>query len=150
MLALDKYPQPVYLSLWIVVVAAGGDGNTNLEYYQGRTVAYTKKEAGDTILKQLEQEMPELYKRGIDIGGWRMTHADGISAIELERMFTKRANAERKVERIEVDNSTNALIRDIIKNRDIHMLHRAIREGRLNKYESMYIHDKLAQEDKKE
>jgi len=144
MLALDTYPQPIYLTLWIVVIAAGGEGNSNVEYYQNKMVAYTRKEAGDRILKELAKDMPELYERGVALGGWRITHADGITVAELERMFKERANAERKVEHIEVTGETNTLIKTILEQKDIAMLHRAIRDGKLNKYESMYIHDKLA------
>lgn len=142
-LELDKHPQALQLSFWIVVVSAGGTQHANIEFYQSRVVAYTKKEAIDAVLKQLAAEAPQLYQHGRDLGGWRVTHVDGIPATELERMFKQRADLERKLEAERLHLEQNTLLRQIIESRDVNLFHQAIREGRINNYERLYLHEKL-------
>lgn len=142
---LDKYPQALQPSFWIVVVAAGGDGLANIEFYQSRVIAYTKQEATKAVLKQLASEAPQLYEQGRAHGGWRITHVDGISAEELEKMFKDRCDLERKLDEERVHLEQNTLLQRIIQTRDINLFHQAIRDGRINNYERAYLHDKLTQ-----
>jgi len=142
-LDLDRYPTPLELSLWIVVVAAGGTGAAHIEFYQSRVVAYTKQEAIAAVLKQMASETPQLYAKGAAMGGWRVTHIDGMSAEQLTNAFKDRADLERKLESERVHLEQNNLIRQILDTKDVAIFHQAIREGRLSNYERLYIHDKL-------
>lgn len=144
-LNLDKYPQPLELSLWVIVLAAGGTGVANIEFYQTKAVDYTRQAAIEAALKQLASEMPELYQRGQALGGWRATHVDGLSVTYLEGIFTDRANLERKLETEKVRMEQNQLIKQIITDRDIPLFHQAILERRITNYERLYIHDKLTE-----
>lgn len=142
-LELDKYPQALQPSFWIVVAAAGITGIGNVEFYQSRVVAYTRKEATQTVLKQLMSEAPELYERGRSIGGWTITHVDGMSATELEKMFRDRGDLERKLDAERVHLQQNTLLQTIIQTRNVNLFHQAIREGRISHYERAYLHDML-------
>lgn len=140
---LDKYPQPLAPSLYIIVVASGGVGNANVEFYQSRVVAYRKDEAIQSVMKQLASEQPDLYERGKINGGWRATHVECISADDLERMFTERTDQERMLDMELIRLQQNSLLRQIVDNRDIPLMHQAIREGRISNYERLYLHDML-------
>lgn len=146
---LDKYPQALTPSFFIVVVAAGGVGGANIDFYQSRVVAYTKKEATEAVIKQLQSENPELYERGQRLGGWRVTHIEGIGADKLEELFRERADQERQLDAQRVHMQQNSLLNQILRERDIHLLHQAIREGRISNYERLYLHDMLTKGEQK-
>lgn len=117
----------------------------NIEFYQSRVIAYTKQEATKAVLKQLASEAPELYESGRQQGGWRITHVDGISASDIEKMFKERCDLERKIDEERVHLQQNTLLNRIIQTRDVNLFHQAIREGRISHYERAYLHDKLTQ-----
>lgn len=143
---LDKYPQALEPSLYIVVVAAGGAGAAHVEYYQSRIVAYTRDEAIQAVMRQMASEDTELHQRGIAMGGWRATHVEGMRAAELETMFTERADMERNKDRERIRMQQNSLLRQILENKDTTLLHQAIREGRISNYERLYLHELLTKD----
>lgn len=140
---LDKHPIPLEPSFFIVVLAAGGNGFANIEFWQTRLVAYTKKEATDAALKQLAAEAPQLHQNGRRLGGWRVTHIDTITATEIEELFKERCDRQRAEEQGHIREEVNGLIAQIIRDKDVALLHQAIREHRITNYERLYIHDKL-------
>lgn len=146
MIELDKHPRALELSLWIVVVAAGGSENAHVEFYQSRTVAYEKQEALQAVLKQLASEQPELHTRGNTMGGWRATHIEGIPARTMEKLFKDRAEAERRGEAELRSMEQNKLLQAIIEKKDIALFNTALRDGRINNYERLYLHDKLTED----
>lgn len=154
-LKLDKTPQPLQPSFWIVVLSAGdrsilGSLNqpvvANVEFYQTRLVAYTRKEAIDGALKQLGAEAPKLYEHGNTIGGWSAVHVEGISATALEKMFKERGELERATQADAIKAEHNALLQEIISKKDVKLFHQALRDGRINVFERNYVHDQLTKD----
>lgn len=150
---LDKHPIPLQPSFWIVVVAAGiqpvpitnGVGVANIEFYQSRCVAYTKQDAIKAVLSQLQAEQPQLWQHGQQIGGWRVTHVDGISAQEMERLFKEHADQQRKTEEDRRKLELNEFLQRIITTKDVNLFHKAIRDGVLTDYQRAYLHEKLTE-----
>lgn len=150
---LDKHAVPLQPSFWIVVLAAGvqpvpitdGMAVANVEFYQSRCVAYTKNEAVKTVISQLQAEQPRLWEHGQQMGGWKITHVDGISVQDMEKLFKDRCDKERNSEaearRLEKNEFLNAIIRE----KNVGALHKAIRDGAISHYERLYLHEKLTE-----
>lgn len=153
-LKLDKHPIPLEPSFFIVVVASGVTpietpigmaGVANVEFYQSRCVAYVKQEAINAVMAQLQAEQPDLYRRGQSMGGWKVTHVDGINATDMENIFKERTNRERNNEENKRKIENNDLLKRIIDTKDLNLFHTALKEGRINHYERLYLHDILTE-----
>jgi len=156
---LDTHAIPLQPSFWIVVLAAGvqpipinegGMTIANVEFYQSRCVAYTKAEAIKSVLNQLQAEQPQLWQHGQKLGGWKVTHVDGISGEDMQKMFKERADRERATEADKRRMEKNEFLQRILTTKDIALLHKAIREGAVTEYERAYLHEKLTADMPKE
>jgi hypothetical protein len=145
-LDLQNYPIALEPSLWSVMLKAALPAKPEIaaELYQSRCVTYTRQEAIDIVLKQLKTEHLETFKRGNQMGGWRIGHVEQITIDGLEKMFKDCTDKAKKAFYSQHKLERNELLQEIITNRDIDLLHSAIKDGRITENERLYIHDKLA------
>lgn len=138
-----KHPKPIYPSLFIIALKA--TGNQHLELYHTHNVAYEKVDAIEAAMRELANKQPELYQRGLTIGGWTVLHAVPVKADEIEQRFNELAQTQRKNEAQKVANEQNALLKEIIDTGNLTLFHQAIADGRINEYQKLYIHDILTE-----
>lgn len=79
------------------------------------------------------------------MGGWAITHIDQLTAEKVEQLFKECSNGEREKEKNAIEQVRNDLLNEIVTTKDVNLFHQALRDGLINDYERLYIHDKLTE-----
>lgn len=141
-LNLSKEPKHVEPKLYIIILHCGTKEQT--EVYQNYTVAYDIDEATKKIVGSMKIHDKAPYKRGLELGGWRLAHYRAISGADLEKMFAGVSRAQLRTNIKSDNNKKNDLMKKILDTKDINLLHASI--PILKEHEAEYLHGELTKE----
>lgn len=137
---LNKEPKELEPSLFLVTLQAGQPGK-GITVYTNYVVAHIPEDAIEIVTQTLQNRDVKIYNEGLKLGGWRYMMHHAIPATKIEGMFNDVGVAVKKAKAEKRGKDKNELMKTIIENKDITLLHQHI--ALFSDAEQAYIHEKI-------
>lgn len=142
----EKLVEP---KLYMMTLISRNEATGHTEFYHTYAIAYTKEDAERQIIQDMKKDQPQVYEKGMGLGGWKTLNVMYITATDLTKRFMEAVKRETQKGEEEAKRRKNDLMQAIITTQNMNLMKTATEEGRLTDLEKEYIIQRIKEVHKK-